>query len=37
VRIALDLDEDVPAVLCDARELGSVMQVLITLIESIAR
>jgi uncharacterized protein len=36
VRVALDLDEDVPAVLCDARELGSVKQVLITLVESIS-
>jgi uncharacterized protein len=36
VRIALDLGDDVPAVLCDARELGSVKQVLITLIESIS-
>jgi uncharacterized protein len=36
VRVALDLGEDVPTVLCDARELGSVKQVLITLIETIA-
>ncbi|HEX8008424.1 MAG TPA: ATP/GTP-binding protein [Trebonia sp.] len=36
VRVALDLDDDVPAVLCDARELDSVKQVLITLVESIS-
>jgi uncharacterized protein len=36
VRIALDLDKDVPTVLCDARELGSVKQVLITLVESVS-
>jgi uncharacterized protein len=36
VRIALDLDKDVPVVLCDARELDSVKQVLITLVESIS-
>ncbi len=35
VRDALDLDPDVPVVLCDARELGSVKQVLITLIEHV--
>ena len=35
VRIALDLDPRVPAVLCDARQLGSVKQVLITLVEHI--
>jgi uncharacterized protein len=35
VRIALDLDPRVPAMLCDARELGSVKQVLITLVEHI--
>jgi signal recognition particle receptor subunit beta len=33
VRIALDLDPRVPAVLFDARELNSVKQVLITLVE----
>lgn len=36
VRIALDLDPDVPAVLCDARKLDSVKDVLLTLIESAA-
>jgi signal recognition particle receptor subunit beta len=36
VRDALDLDPGVPVVLCDARELGSVKQVLITLVEHIA-
>jgi signal recognition particle receptor subunit beta len=36
VRIALDLDPGIPVVLCDARELGSVKQVLTTLIESIS-
>jgi uncharacterized protein len=36
VRDALDLDPNVPVVLCDARELGSVKQVLITLIEHVA-
>ncbi len=35
VRIALDLDPGVPTVLCDARELGSVKQVLITLVEHV--
>jgi uncharacterized protein len=35
VRIALDLDPRVPAVLCDARQPGSVQQVLITLVEHI--
>jgi signal recognition particle receptor subunit beta len=35
VRIALDLDPGVPAVLCDARRLGSVKQVLITLVEHV--
>ena len=35
VRIALDLDPRVPAVLCDARQLDSVKQVLITLVEHI--
>jgi signal recognition particle receptor subunit beta len=36
VRSALDLDAGVPLVLCDAREVGSVKQVLITLVEAIA-
>jgi uncharacterized protein len=36
IRIALDLDPGVPLVLCDAREAGSVKQVLITLVETIA-
>ena len=36
VRLALDLDPDVPLVLCDARDLSSVKQVLITLVETIA-
>jgi signal recognition particle receptor subunit beta len=36
VRDALDLDPNVPVVLCDARSLGSVKQVLISLIEHIA-
>jgi signal recognition particle receptor subunit beta len=36
VRDALDLDSTVPVVLCDARERGSVKQVLITLIEHVA-
>jgi uncharacterized protein len=36
VRIALDLDEGVPLVMCDAREVSSVKQVLITLVEAIA-
>jgi signal recognition particle receptor subunit beta len=35
VRQAIDLDSAVPLVLCDARELESVKQVLITLIESL--
>jgi signal recognition particle receptor subunit beta len=35
VRIALDLDPRVPAVLCDARQVGSVKQVLITLVQHI--
>ena len=35
VRDALDLDPDVPVVLCDAREFGSVKQVLISLIEHV--
>jgi uncharacterized protein len=36
VRLALDLDADVPLVLCDARDVGSVKRVLITLVETIA-
>ena len=36
MRDALDLDSTVPVVLCDARERGSVKQVLITLIEHVA-
>jgi hypothetical protein len=36
VRLALDLDADVPLVLCDARDVASVKQVLITLVETIA-
>ena len=36
VRAALDLDPDVPLVMCDAREVSSVKQVLITLVEAIA-
>jgi len=36
VRDALDLDSAVPVVLCDARERGSVKQVLITLIEHVS-
>lgn len=36
VRAALDLDPGVPMVLCDAREIASVKQVLITLVETIA-
>jgi uncharacterized protein len=36
VRLALDLDADVPLVLCDARDMASVKQVLITLVETIA-
>jgi uncharacterized protein len=35
VRIALDLDPSVPAVLCDARQRDSVKQVLITLVEHV--
>jgi signal recognition particle receptor subunit beta len=35
VRAALDLDPRVPAVLCDARMLDSVKQVLITLLEHV--
>jgi len=36
IRLALDLDAAVPLVLCDAREISSVKQVLITLVETIA-
>lgn len=36
VRLALDLDPDVPTVLCDARDVASVKEVLITLVESVA-
>jgi len=36
VRSALDLDPGVPLILCDARDVGSVKQVLITLVEAIA-
>jgi uncharacterized protein len=36
VRVALDLDASVPLVLCDARQVSSVKQVLITLVEAIA-
>jgi signal recognition particle receptor subunit beta len=35
VRIALDLDPRVPAMLCDVRQRGSVQQVLITLVEHV--
>ena len=34
--MALDLDPDVPALLCDARQLSSVKNVLTTLVESIS-
>ncbi|HVT70181.1 MAG TPA: ATP/GTP-binding protein [Trebonia sp.] len=36
VRAALDLDRDVPTVLCDARDPRSARDVLVTLVESIA-
>ncbi len=36
IRLALDLDEDVPLVLADAREQGSAKETLIRLVESIA-
>jgi signal recognition particle receptor subunit beta len=36
VRLALDLDPAVPVVMCDARDIASVKQVLITLVETIA-
>jgi signal recognition particle receptor subunit beta len=35
VRIALDLDPRVPAILCDARQRDSVKQILITLVEHV--
>jgi len=35
VRIALDLDPAVPALLCDARQRGSVKEVLITLVQHV--
>ena len=35
MRIALDLDPRVPAVLCDARKRDSVKQILITLVEHV--
>jgi signal recognition particle receptor subunit beta len=36
IRLALDLDDDVPLVLCDARDQSSVKEALIRLVESIA-
>jgi uncharacterized protein len=36
IRLALDLDDDVPLVLCDARHQASVKETLIRLVESIA-
>jgi uncharacterized protein len=36
IRLALDLDPGVPTVLCDARDVASVKQVLITLVENVA-
>src|ERR1700748_3234259 len=36
IRLALDLDENVPLVLCDARDQSSVKETLIRLVESIA-
>jgi signal recognition particle receptor subunit beta len=36
VRAALDLGQETPVVLCDARDSGSVKQVLITLVEAIS-
>ena len=36
IRLALDLDEDVPLVLCDARQQASAKNTLIRLVESIA-
>jgi signal recognition particle receptor subunit beta len=35
VRIALDLDDDVPIVVCDVRERESAKQALITLVEHV--
>ena len=35
IRTALDLDQDVPIVLCDARERASVKDILITLVEHV--
>jgi signal recognition particle receptor subunit beta len=35
VRVALDLDPGVPAMLCDARQPGSVKEVLVTLVEHV--
>jgi signal recognition particle receptor subunit beta len=37
VRIALDLDPDVPVLLCDARERSSCRDVLLTLVEHVGR
>jgi uncharacterized protein len=37
VRVALDLDPDVPVMLCDARERESAKQVLVTLVEHVMR
>lgn len=36
VQVALDLAADVPVMLCDARDVGSVKQVLITLVQAIS-
>jgi signal recognition particle receptor subunit beta len=36
VRAALDLEEETPVTLCDARDVASVKQVLITLVEAIS-
>jgi hypothetical protein len=35
VRVALDIDQSIPALLCDARDTASVKQVLITLVEHV--
>jgi signal recognition particle receptor subunit beta len=35
VRVALDLDQSIPVMACDARQRGSVKQVLITLVEHV--
>jgi uncharacterized protein len=35
IRVALDLDEEVPLVLCDARDRTSVREILIRLVESV--